>query len=123
MLPDHQLVPCAHLFLTLNQPQLQPNYITYLLGHVHGWRRCLLRPPRSVIPGPGIGRWQYIVPGRLQLTQRLHATAALYMATGVMEAEPFAYQARQFVSVPDFIAFKQPANVFYLRGLRQRLLD
>ena len=63
------------------------------------------------------------MPGRLQFPKRLHAAPALRLTSCVMKAELLAYPCSQFVSVTDFVAFKQPADIFYLRGLRQGPFD
>jgi hypothetical protein len=60
---------------------------------------------------------------RFQFAQRLQASAPLFPATGVIEPKSFTYPCGQSASVLDFVALKQIANAFYVRGLRQSPFD
>ena len=59
------------------------------------------------------------MPRCFQLPKRLDAPATLNLTARVMEAKVLTDNFGKRVSVRDFIALKQPANVVYARGLRQ----
>ena len=58
-----------------------------------------------------------------QFTQRLQASAALCLATGVIKDKLFADMGGQFASVKDLCTPQQIANILDAGGLRQSPFD
>jgi hypothetical protein len=55
--------------------------------------------------------------GLFQLAQGLQTSAQLLLTTDVMKSKPFTYHLRQLVSVENFVALKQFANIFNVCAL------